>query len=73
MISLRVRLLFLISIIISQNLFAGKIIFEYDFGDSKIFKQIVNKEFVSGSIPDGWHDESSWAKANCVYSFEIES
>ncbi len=54
----------------AQVLTAGNVVIESTFNDEKSFKEIPKKEFVSGSMPEGWKDESAWAKANCVYSFQ---
>ncbi|HBC85318.1 MAG TPA: hypothetical protein DCZ94_00020 [Lentisphaeria bacterium] len=55
-----------------QSLTAGNALIESNFGDTGSYKEIPKKDFVSGSIPEGWKDESAWAKSNCVYSFQKE-
>ncbi|MBI4976723.1 MAG: hypothetical protein HZC28_04535 [Spirochaetes bacterium] len=54
------------------SLHAESITIESGFGDPAAYKEIPKRDFVSGVLPDGWNDESSWNKANCVYTCENE-
>ncbi len=51
---------------------AGGTILHCDFGDAATYQPIPKREFVSGSLPAGWHDEAAWSKAGCTYAFEKE-
>lgn len=55
------------------SLTAGDTIINSNFGDAKSYKEIPKMEFVSGSLPDGWKDESRFSKSNCVYSHQQEN
>ncbi len=46
----------------------GDVWLECDFGDATAYKELPKQEFVSGSLPTGWSDNSTWSKANCSYS-----
>lgn len=52
---------------------AGNTIIDSNFGDAGTYKEIPKKDFVSGSLPDGWKDESVYSKSNCVYSYQQEN
>ncbi len=49
---------------------AGSLDIASNFDDPGAYKEIPKKDFVSGSLPEGWRDESAWSKSNCVYSCE---
>jgi lysophospholipase L1-like esterase len=51
---------------------AGGKILQADFSDAATYKPIPKREFVSGSLPEGWHDEAAWSKAGCSYAFQKE-
>ncbi len=57
----------------AQVLNAGATLFDSDFSDGKAYKEMPKQEFVSGSLPEGWTDESRYSKSNCVYSFQSEN
>ena len=51
---------------LAQTSYAGNAILESNFGEAGSYKEIPKRDFVSGSLPGGWKDESAFAKSNCV-------
>ena len=68
---LSIPLLLTIAVALGKEGAGGKIL-QADFGDAATYQPIPQREFVSGSLPEGWHDEAAWSKAGCSYAFQQE-
>lgn len=72
MVSMKSVLLASIVCLTAARAGAGERVLHTDFGDAAAYQPIPKREFVSGSLPEGWHDEAAWSKAGCTYAFQKE-
>ncbi len=61
-----------LALTLAPALFGGALDIPSKFSEQSSYKEVQKSEFVSGSLPEGWRDESFNSKSNCVYSFQTE-